>query len=86
MLMSMVYERMGLGSAPRKIASKPLLSFVLETLGHMPEEDESFLFDNIEFTAKTVEEGRLTEVIVHILDADDLAALKAESSDKEVTI
>ena len=86
MLMSMVYERMGLGSAPRKIASKPLLSFVLETLGHMPEEDESFLFGNIEFTAKTVEEGRLTEVIVHILDADDLAALKAESSDKEVTI
>ncbi len=85
MLVGTAYERMGLGKAPRKIAAKPLLSFILETLGHLPEEDESFLWENIRYTAKTVVDGRLTEITVHILDEDDLAALKAEESSEEVT-
>jgi len=82
MLMSTVYERTALGTAPRRIAGKPLLSFILETLGHIPEEDESFLYENIRFTAKTVEDGRLTEVLVHVLDEEELAALKAEKSEE----
>ncbi|MBO5939137.1 MAG: HlyC/CorC family transporter [Clostridia bacterium] len=85
MLVGTAYERMGLGPAPRKIATKPLLSFILETLGHLPEEEESFLYENIRYTAKTVINGRLTEVTVHILDEDDLAALRAAESDEEVT-
>ena len=85
MLVATAYERMGLGPAPRKIAAKPMLSFILETMGHLPEEDESFLYDNIRYTAKTVVDGRLTEVVVHVLDEDDLAALRAEESGKEVT-
>ena len=82
MLMSTVYERTALGTAPRRIAGKPLLSFILETLGHIPEEDESFLYENIKFTAKTVEDGRLTEVLVHVLDEEELAALKAEEGEE----
>ena len=85
-LVSNAYDRMGLGNAPRNIASKPLLSFMLETLGHLPEEDESFIFDNLEFTAKTFVDGRVTEVVIHILDEDDLAELEAENADKEVTV
>ena len=84
MLVSAAYERMGLGKAPRNIASKPLLSFILETLGHLPKEDESFLYGNMEFTTKTVVDGRITEVIIHILDEEDLAELKAEESGEEV--
>ena len=72
MLVSNAYDRMGLGIAPKSIASKPLLSFVLETLGHLPAEDESFLYGSLEITAKTVVDGRVTEVIVHILDEEDL--------------
>ena len=68
MLMSTAYERMSLGVAPRRIATKPMLSFILETLGHLPEEDETFLYENISYTAKTIENGRLTEVLVHVLD------------------
>ena len=86
MLVASAYERMGLGSAPRKIAAKPLLSFMLETLGHLPEEDESFLYDHLEFTAKTVVDGRITEVIVHILDDEALAARLAEQNGEEVTV
>ena len=85
MLMATAYERMSLGAAPRRIAAKPMLSFLLESLGHLPEEDESFLYENIEYTAKTIVDGRLTEVLVHVLDEDDLAARAAEKTDGEVT-
>ncbi|MBE5756862.1 MAG: HlyC/CorC family transporter [Clostridiales bacterium] len=84
MLVGNAYERMGIGPAPRQIASKPMLSFVLETLGHLPVEDESFVYDNLEITAKTVENDKLTEVIVHILDEEDLLALKESEISKEV--
>lgn len=84
MLMATAYERMSLGRAPKKIASKPMLSFVLETLGHIPEEGESFLYENIEYTAKTIVDGRLTEVTVHVLDEDDIAAMRAAESGEEV--
>ena len=86
MLMATAYERMSLGAAPRKIAAKPMLSFILETLGHLPAEDESFLYENIEYTAKTVVDGRLTEVLVHILDEEDLAALRAAEQGEAVTV
>lgn len=86
MLVSTAYERMGLGKAPRSIASKPLLSFILETIGHLLGEEESFIYENLEITAKTVNNGRVTEVIVHILDEEDLAALKADAVGEEMTI
>ncbi|MBR3715115.1 MAG: HlyC/CorC family transporter [Clostridia bacterium] len=86
MLMSTAYERMSLGVAPRRIATKPMLSFILETLGHLPEEDETFLYENISYTAKTIENGRLTEVLVHVLDEDDLAALNAAKAEEEVAL
>ena len=85
MLVSTVYERMGIDPAPKKIAAKPLLSLILETLGYLPKEDESFIYGNIEITIKTVVEGRVTEVIMHILDEDDLAELNKDNSDEEVT-
>ena len=81
MLMSTAYERMSLGGAPRRIASKPMLSFILETLGHLPEEDEAFLYENLEITAKTSDGDRITEAVVHILDEDGLARLAAEGEE-----
>ena len=87
MLVSTVYERMGIGRAPRNIASKPLLSFLLETLGHLPEEDESFVYnDNMEFTAKTLVDGRITEVLIHILDEDDIAERESARLSAEVNV
>ena len=85
-LVGNAYERMGLKPAPRKIAAKPLLSFILETIGHLPEEEEAFMFENMEFTAKTLVDGRVTEVIIHILDEDDLAEMEAAKSGEEVTV
>ena len=84
MLMAEAYERMGLGKAPRNVAPKPMLSFILETLGHLPGEEETFLYGNLEFSTKTVENGRVSEVIVHILDEEDLAAREVPDVGEEV--
>ena len=81
MLVATAFERMGIGKAPRSIAAKPLLSFMLETLGHLPEEEESFVYEDMEFTAQTVVDGRVTEVIIHILDEDDIAELDVEQEE-----
>ena len=51
MLVGTVYERMGLQKAPRAIALKPILSFILESLGHIPKEEESFVYENLEITS-----------------------------------
>ena len=84
MLVAEVYDRMGLGKASRGISGKPLLSLILETLGRIPkEDDESFLYENLEITPKAVENGRLTEVFIQILDDEDLAARKAEDVGEE---
>ena len=84
MLLGNAYERMGLDKAPRVIAAKPIVAFMLETLGHLPEEDESFIYENLEFTAKTVEEGRVSEVVIHILDEEDIENASG-SQGEEVT-
>ena len=84
MLVSVAYERMGIGTAPRNLAAKPLLSFMLETLGHLPEEDESFVYNNMEFVAKTLVDGRVSDVLVHILDEEDIAELNAADKGEEV--
>ncbi len=73
MLLGTAYERMGLQPPPSSLVDRPIVSFVLETLGHLPEEDEAFLYDNLEFTAKSVSAKGVTEVIIHILDEDELA-------------
>ena len=77
MLMGNIYERMGLATASRRIAAKPVLSFMLERIGTLPAEGESFLFENLEFTVVTVENQRPTEVLIHILDEEDLVARAA---------
>ena len=84
MLVSAIYERMGVGNAPRNIAAKPLLSFMLETMGHLPLEGESFVYNDMSFTAETVVNGRVTEVLIHILDEDDIAELASASAEEEV--
>ena len=87
MVIGEIYDRMGMGRAARGIATKPLLSLILETLGRVPnEDDEPFLYENLEISPKTVENGRLTEVIIHILDDDDLAEMKAEESGEEASV
>ncbi len=84
MLVGITYERMGLTAAPRGVASRPWLSVILESLGHLPTEDESFLWDGKEITAKEFDGATVTHVEIHILDEEALAARIAESEKEEV--
>ena len=83
MLIGTVFERAGMGKAPRGLVSKPVISLILETLGRMPEQDESFLYDHLEITIDTVEDGRPTFVEVHFLD-DEALAERLAAEQKEV--
>ena len=82
MLLGNVYERMGLPTAPRSIAAKPILSFLLENLGRLPEEGDSFLYQNLEFEVETVEDRSATYVTIRILDEEDLAARLATKQEE----
>ncbi len=82
MLLGTLYERIGLTQAPKRQAGKPLLSLMLETLGRLPEVEESFVVGDLEFTVETVENGRPTRTFVHVLDEEELAQRAA--AEKEV--
>ena len=84
LLMGTLYERAGLYQAPRGLGNKPVISLILEKLGRMPEQDESFLYDRLEFTVDSVEDGRPTYVVVHFLDDEELAERLAPAEEKEV--
>ena len=86
LLLGNAFERMGLGVAPRAIASKPIISFLIERLGHRPVQDEVVLFENLEFTIQELDEQQIvTRVEIHILDEEDLEQRRrAAESDEEV--
>ncbi len=86
MLLGTAFERMGLTPPPPALAGKPIVSFVLETLGHLPVEDEVFLHGNLEFSAKSVDEKGVTEVIIHILEPEELAERTASEAEEEVVV
>ena len=48
MLVDDIYERMGIGKAPKNVAQKPLLSVMLEKIGRLPEEGETFFYEGIQ--------------------------------------
>ena len=62
------FSRIGLPAPAPSVAQKPLISFILDTLGRMPEEEERFDFQDVEIIADEVKDGRLTQVVIHIPD------------------
>ena len=83
MLVGDIYERMGVGKAPKNIANKPLLSVMLEKIGRLPEENEEFLYEGMKITPKTIVDGKPTEVTVQLSAEQDAEEL---SSKKEVSV
>ena len=62
------FSRIGLPAPAHNVAQKPLISFILDTLGRMPEEEECFEFQDVEIIADEIKDGRLTQVVIHIPD------------------
>ena len=84
MLVGSAFEKMGHRAPPRGAAAKPILSLFLEKLGHLPREDETFLLDDVEFTASEFENEQLTRAELHILDDEEYAERTAPKDGEEV--
>ena len=82
MLVSDIYERMGIGAAPKNIANKPLLSVMLEKLGRRPEENDDFYYNEMRITPKSFTNGKPSEVLIRLLDEDELAARAAAKAEE----
>ena len=78
MLIDDVYERMGVGNAPKQIAHKPLLSVMLEKLGRLPDENEEFFYEGMKITPKSFDGGKPSEVVVQLVDEDESTTVAEE--------
>lgn len=50
------------------IATRPILSWLVEKFGKIPEEEDSFCYKNVEITIDTVEDGKVSFVEMKIID------------------
>lgn len=74
-------RRMGLRVTDKKLNYKKLSDFISENLGHYPEEDESFVFGNLEFIAEDIENNvidpenqRIDKVVIRIVPKTEAKA------------
>ena len=82
MLIGDVYERMGIGKAPKLIAQKPLLSVMLEKIGRLPGEGEVFFYEGMKVTPKTLSDGKPTEVVIQLMDEDEESGAPAATREE----
>lgn len=68
------YSRIGLPTPEQEVALRPLISFVIDHFGKMPEEEESFSYGGAELTVDEIKDHRLTQIVIHILDDEEVEA------------
>ena len=68
------YARIGLPAPEQAVAQRPLISFVIDYFGKMPEEEESFSYGGAELTVDEIKDHRLTQIVIHILDDEEVEA------------
>jgi CBS domain containing-hemolysin-like protein len=70
-----VFGRMGLSCPSRAMASQPIVSWVLESFGRFPDEEDSFRYNNLEVSVEDIEDGKISNVIIKV-DAENKPAHK----------
>ena len=80
--MGEIYKRLGLNHRRDQDFDRPLLSIVIEHFGRIPEEEESFVYRNMEITVDVVESNLVKNVVIRLLSPAEIAELlgKTESS------
>lgn len=86
MTVAEAFSRMKIAPPAPQIARRPILSWVVKEFGRMPEEEDSFSYENLEVTIDTVENGKVTFVEIKIIDEPQLnnSAVPVEESMKIV--
>jgi len=78
MKMGEIYQRLGLPLRRDAGFDKPLLSVVVEHFGRIPNEEESFIYRNMEITVNNIENGAIKNVIIRLLSAEESAELSGK--------
>ncbi|MGI6167977.1 MAG: hemolysin family protein [Eubacteriales bacterium] len=61
-----VFAKMGLSCPSTEMASQPVISWVLESFGRFPEEEDSFRYNNLEVSVEEIEDGKINNVIIKV--------------------
>lgn len=83
MTAAVAFEKMHCDVPEPHIANRPILSWVIETFGKIPDEGDSFIYRDIEITIDTVEDGRVSYVEMRIMNSSELAAESSAFADGE---
>ena len=79
MKMGEIYKRLGLNLRRDQDFDRPLLSIVVEHFGRLPEEEEVFIYRNMEITVDTIEKGAIKTVVIRLLSPAELAELSGNN-------
>ncbi len=71
-----VCSRLGIVNTASKENDRPILSLLLENLGRLPKEDDSFLYDHFAITVDTVDDQHVDSVILWLLSDEELEDYK----------
>lgn len=86
MIVSEVFSRMNCETPETHIAVRPIISWIIETFGRIPDEGDSFTYKNIEITVDTVEAGRVRYVEMRIMSDSEIAAENSVFADETLEI
>lgn len=65
------FARIGVSCDDPKIKGKTFATWMIENLGHLPEEEETFSYNGIQVEASEVEDGKLCRVILSVNSETD---------------
>ncbi len=78
--MGEIYRRLGINLRRSSDYDRPLLSIVIEHFGRLPEEEESFVYRNMEITIETVENNFVKYVVIRLLSPAEIAELSGKNN------
>ncbi len=78
-----VCDRIGIPCPKDLNPARPILAILLEKFDKIPEEDDSVIFDNLEFTVGEIEDGKVKNVIIRIIPEDEQSAVSENAENHE---
>ena len=82
--MGEIYKRLGLNHRRDQDFDRPMLSIVIEHFGRIPEEDESFIYRNMEITVDVIESNLVKNVVIRLLSPAEIAELSGKTESTAV--
>ena len=77
--MGEIYRRLGVNLRRSADYDRPLLSVVIEHFGRIPEEEEVFIYRNMEITIEEVENNIIKNAVIRLLSPAEIAELSGNN-------